>query len=67
MLLKLLEAAVTAGFQVYSSEKGRAIPKVNGSRGLLSTREENCCFSNVFMFKWNKLTDGNLSANVSVL
>lgn len=66
MLLKSLEAAMTAGLQVYSSEKGRVIPKVNGSRGLLSTREENCSFSNVSIFKWIKLTDGNLSANVSV-
>lgn len=57
---------MTAGFQVYSSEKGRAIPKVNGSWGLLSTKEENCCFLSVFIFKWSKLTDGNLSANVSV-
>lgn len=61
-----LAAQMTAGFQVCSSEKGRTIPKINGSRSLLSTREEKCSFLNVFMFKWNKLTDGNLSANVSV-
>lgn len=30
VLLKSLEAAMTAGLQVYSSEKCRSIPKING-------------------------------------